>query len=76
MDERLRLIARLLEGVKTAPLCREFGISRVTDHKAQGTTLVGAQDPNGLWYADYKGEFMFGLSKLLVWWLCRGSPQI
>ena len=28
MDERLRFIARLLEGEKMAPLCREFGISR------------------------------------------------
>ena len=28
MDERLRLIARLLEGEKMSPLCREFGISR------------------------------------------------
>jgi hypothetical protein len=33
MDERLRFIARLLEGEKMAPLCREFGISRVTGHK-------------------------------------------
>ena len=148
MDERLRFIARLLEGEKMAPLCREFGISRVTGykifdrykecgldalndrsrrpyrqsnrlpfqverailgikrgqmswgapkirdklihqypmikppaistihavldrqglvkrrkrrrHKAQGTALVAAHDPNGLWCADYKGEFMLG----------------
>lgn len=33
MDERLRFAARLLDGQKTAPLCREFGISRVTGHK-------------------------------------------
>ena len=32
MDERLRFIARYLEGEKIAPLCREFGISRVTGH--------------------------------------------
>ena len=148
MDERLRFIARLLEGEKMAPLCREFGISRVTGyklfnryktcgldalndrsrrpyrhanrlpyqvertilgikkahpsrgapkirdklirqfpmikppavstihavldrhglvkrrqrrrHKAQGTELVGAHAPNGLWCADYKGEFQLG----------------
>jgi transposase InsO family protein len=148
MDERLRFVARLLEGEKMAPLCREFGISRVTGykifnrykecgldalndrsrrpyrqanklpfqiersilgikrehpswgapkirdklirqypmikppaistvhavldrnglvkrrkrrrHKAKGTTLVAAHDPNGLWCADYKGEFMLG----------------
>ena len=148
MDERLRFVARLLEGEKMAPLCREFGISRVTGykifnryqscgldalydrsrapyrqanklpfqiersilgikrehpswgapkirvkllktlpmvkppavstihavldrhglvrrrkrrrHKAEGTPLSAAQEPNGLWCADYKGEFMLG----------------
>jgi hypothetical protein len=33
MDERLRFVARLLEGEKMAPLCRKFGISRVTGYK-------------------------------------------
>src|SRR5690606_38921551 len=28
-----RSVARLLEGEKMAPLCREFGISRVTSYK-------------------------------------------
>ena len=148
MDEKLRFIARLLEGEKMAPLCREFGISRVTGykifnrykdsgldalsersrrpyrhanqlpwqvertilgikreyddwgapkirhkllkqypmikppavstihavldrhglvkrrkrrrHKARGTRLEAAQQPNGLWCADYKGEFQLG----------------
>lgn len=148
MDERLRFIARLLEGEKLAPLCREFGISRVTGYKifnrykecgldglydrgrapyrqanrlpyqvertilgikkghrswgapkirdkliaqypmikppaistvhavldrhglvkrrkrrrykAEGTPLSGTQQPNGLWCADYKGEFKLG----------------
>jgi putative transposase len=148
MDERLRFIARRLEGEKMATLCREFGISRVTGYKifnryqesglsalqdrsrrpyrqanrlpfqiersilglkrehpswgapkihakliraypmvkppaistvhavldrhglvkrrkrrrykAQGTPLSAAHEPNGLWCADYKGEFMLG----------------
>jgi putative transposase len=148
MDERLRFIARLLEGEKMAPLCREFGISRVTGYKiynrykecgldalndrsrapyrqsnrlpyqvertilgikrehsswgapkirdklarqypmgrtpaistvhavlernglvkrrkrrrykARGTPLSAAHEPNGLWCADFKGEFMLG----------------
>lgn len=148
MDERLRFVARLLEGEKMAPLCREFGISRVTGykiyerykecgldglydrsrrpyrqanklpfqiergilglkrehpcwgapkirdkltrqypmikppavstvhavldrhglvkrrrrrrHKAEGTPLRPATEPNGLWCADYKGEFLLG----------------
>src|SRR5947208_7650370 len=32
-DERLRLVARLLEGEKMAPLCAAFGISRKTGYK-------------------------------------------
>jgi len=33
MDERLRFVARLLEGEKMAALCTEFGISRKTGYK-------------------------------------------
>ena len=33
MDERLKFVARLLEGEKMAPLCREFGITRRTGYK-------------------------------------------
>jgi len=148
MDERLRFVARLLDGEKMAGLCREFGVSRVTGYKifnrykqcgldafrdrsrrpyrhanklpfqvertilaikreyaswgapkirdklirqlpmikppaastihavldrhglvkrrkrrrykAQGTELSAAYAPNGLWCADFKGEFMLG----------------
>lgn len=148
MDERLKFIARLLEGERMAPLCREFGISRVTGYKifnrykacgldgltdrsrrpyrqanklpfqiersilglkkaypswgapkirdklirdfpmikppaistvhavldrhglvsrrkrrrykAEGTPLSSVREPNGLWCADYKGEFKLG----------------
>jgi Homeodomain-like domain len=65
-DERLRFITRLLEGEKMAPVCREFGISRVTGYKiferykANGTPLSAARAPNGPWCADYKGEFLLG----------------
>lgn len=148
MDERLKFIARLLDGEKMSALCREFGISRPTGYKifnrykhsglqgledrsrrpyryanklpfqverailqikreypswgapkirdkliklypmikppakstvhavldrhglvkrrkrrryrAQGTPLRESHIPNGLWCADYKGEFMLG----------------
>lgn len=151
MDERLKFVARLLDGEKMAVVCREFGISRVTGYKiftrykdsgldglqdrsrrpyrhanklpfqiertilklkreyptwgapkireklireypmikppakstvhavldrhglvkrrkrrryrAEGTPLSDAQSPNGLWCADYKGEFMLGNKK-------------
>ena len=33
MDERLRFVARLLEGEKMAVLCREFDVSRKTGYK-------------------------------------------
>ena len=33
MDERLKFVARLLDGEKMALLCREFGISRKTGYK-------------------------------------------
>jgi putative transposase len=33
MDERVRFVARLLEGEKMASLCREFAISRKTGYK-------------------------------------------
>jgi putative transposase len=148
MDERLRFVARLLEGEKMSTVCRDFGISRPTGykifnrykdlgldgledrsrtpyrhanklpfqiertilairrehptwgapkirekllrefpiikppakstihavldrngmvthrkrkrHKAEGTPLSHTHAPNGLWCADYKGEFMLG----------------
>ena len=33
MDERLRFVARVLEGEKMAVACRDFGISRKTGYK-------------------------------------------
>jgi putative transposase len=33
MDEKLRFVARHLDGESISALCREFGISRVTGHK-------------------------------------------
>ena len=33
MDERLKFVARLLEGEKMTTVCRDFGISRVTGYK-------------------------------------------
>ena len=42
MDERLRFVARLLEGEKMAPLCAEFGISRKTGYKIFDRTRIAA----------------------------------
>jgi putative transposase len=50
MDERLRFVARLLEGEKMAELCREFEISRKTGYKIfnryKDTGLEGLTDRN------------------------------
>jgi hypothetical protein len=52
MDERLRFVARLLEGEKMAPLCAEFGISRKTGSTATKTaesslSAIGAKARTG-----------------------------
>ena len=48
MDERLKFVARLLDGEKMAVVCREFGISRKTGYKIfnryEDCGLVGLQD--------------------------------
>ena len=48
MDERLKFVARCLEGEKMSVLCREFGISRVTGYKIlnryKESGLDGLQD--------------------------------
>ncbi len=48
VDERLRFVARLLEGERMSDLCREFDISRKTGYKIftryQRTGLEGLTD--------------------------------
>ena len=48
MDERIRFVAKVLEGNTMASVCREFGISRKTGHKIfnryKDTGLEGLQD--------------------------------
>jgi len=48
MDERLRLVAKLLDGEKIAVVCREFGISRKTGYKVfdrdKDIAIEGLQD--------------------------------
>jgi len=44
MDERLRFVARLLEGEKMAPLCADFGISRKTGYKIRQPGAIAGCD--------------------------------
>ena len=48
MDERLRFVARLLDGEKMAVLCREFEISRKTASGSDRRGDTGQQDRSGL----------------------------
>src|SRR5262245_40905450 len=73
MEERLRFVARLLEGedgdvrvpaqsTVHAVLDRHGLVKRAKTrrNKAMGTTLVDVAQPNALWCADFKGEFRLG----------------
>jgi putative transposase len=69
LDERMKFIGRLLSGEKMAPLCREFGISRVTGHKIwkryqdQGTAGLKNQSrsPN-----RHPNQVPYGVEQLIV----------
>ena len=56
MDERLRFVARLLEGEKMAPLCAAFGISHKTGYK-----IFDRDNPTELWTPDqHRTALRFG----------------
>jgi putative transposase len=69
MDERLRFVARLLEGEKMAPLCREFDISRKTGYKIfqryKGCGLEGLTDRSRRPYRQ-ANQLPFQIEKLIV----------
>lgn len=44
MDEKVKFIARLLDGEKMAPLCREFNISRKTGYQIRDKYLRFGQE--------------------------------
>ena len=69
MDERLRFVARLLEGEKMAEMCREFGISRKTGYKLftryKDCGLEGLSDRNRRPYRQ-ANRLPFQLETLIV----------
>lgn len=69
MDERLKFVARLLEGEKMAPLCREFDISRKTGYKIfnryKDCGLEGLTDRSRR-PIRYANQLPFQLEKLIV----------
>ena len=58
MEEKIRFVARLIEGEKMSVLCREFGISRKTGHKIKqryediGISAIGDQSRRPLRLAN------------------------
>jgi putative transposase len=69
MDERLRFVARLLDGEKMAVLCREFDISRTTGYKIfsryKGCGLQGLTDRSRRPYR-HANRLPFQIEKLIV----------
>jgi len=77
MDERLRFVARLLDGEKMAALCREFDISRKTGYKIfqryKDCGLDGLTDRSRRPYR-HANRLPFQIEKLIVQ-LKRGRPS-
>jgi putative transposase len=69
MDERLRFVARLLDGEKMAALCREFDVSRKTGYKIfqryKDCGLEGLTDRSRRPYRQAK-QLPFQIEKLIV----------
>ncbi len=69
MDERLRFVARLLDGEKMAALCREFDISRKTGYKIfnryKDHGLEGLTDRSRRPYR-HANQLPFQIEKLIV----------
>jgi hypothetical protein len=71
MDERLRFVARLLEGEKMAPPCAEFGISqdRLQDFRPlQGLRGAGLQrsKPPSTPATDFASRYLLTCEALLT----------
>ncbi|WP_408015708.1 helix-turn-helix domain-containing protein, partial [Rhizobium alarense] len=69
MEERLKFIARLLDGEKMAMLCRDFGISRKTGYKIlaryNDSGLEGLTDRSRRPYR-HANQLPFQIEKLIV----------
>ncbi|ALC11044.1 integrase [Sphingopyxis sp. 113P3] len=83
MDERLRFVARLLDGEKMAPLCREFDISRKTGYKIferyKDCGLSGLTDRSRRPYRQ-ANQLPFQIEKQIIElkreWPSWGAPKI
>lgn len=62
MEERLRFVARLLEGERMSAVCRSFGISRKTGYKTYN--LLPMSPERTILTADFVGRRAFGRRSL------------
>ena len=69
MDEKLKFVARILEGEKMAVLCREFGVSRKTGYKIveryKGSGLEGLTERSRRPYR-HANQLPFQIENLIV----------
>ena len=83
MDERLKLVARLLDGEKMAVVCRDFGISRKTGYKIfnryKECGLEGLEDRSRRPYR-YANQLPFQVERAILQlkkeWPNWGAPKI
>ncbi len=61
MEERLRFVARLLEGEEMSFLCREFGISRKTGYRIQQRYT-----DSGLWALSDWAQLSFQIDAAII----------
>jgi transposase len=77
VDERMRFVARLLDGEKMAVLCREFDISRQTGYKIFGRYkdcgLEGLTDRSRRPYRQ-ANRLPFQIESRIV--ASQGAPQL
>jgi transposase-like protein len=83
VDERLRFLARVLDGEPMTEVCRDFGISRKTGYKIfdrykeHGLEALSDRSRRPVRFANQlpaqlEARIVANLSKLAVWWLRLG----
>ena len=82
MEERLRFVARLLDGEAMTDVCREFGVSRKTGYKIfdrykeQGLAALSDGSRRPVRYANQLPEQIEGLIVRLKAWHCSANGSL
>ena len=79
MEERLRFVARLLDGEAMTDVCREFGVSRKTGYKIfdrykeHGLEALSDRSRRPVRYADQLPDQIEGVpvvNQIRIYWWC------